>query len=101
MSFTDAVRSAFRNYFNFRGEATRVEYWYFQIFFVIGGLVFIIVFTDLLWLWGLVTIVPSISLTVRRLRDAGLHWVLTLLLFIPFGQLAIYVFASLPPKKFL
>lgn len=101
MTFTDAVRSAFRNYFNFRDTATRVEYWYFQIFFIIGGLMVIVIFVDLLWIWGLATIIPSISLTVRRFREAGLHWLLAFLLLIPFGQLAVYGLASLPPKKIL
>lgn len=99
MNFTDSVRAAFRNYFNFSGTATRPEYWYFQLFFVLGGLLFISFFLEFLWIWGLITIIPAVSLTVRRFREAGIHWVLAFLLFVPFGQLAVYVLAAMPPKR--
>ena len=77
MGFTEAIRSGFANYSNFQGRASRSEYWYFSLFificviplavidrFVIGWPVFQIIAT-------LGTIVPNLSLLVRRLHDIG------------------------------
>lgn len=80
MSFADAVKSVVNQYATFTGRARRSEYWYwalamFLAFIVAavldaamgrGGQVGIV--TVLLML---ATIVPSLSVTVRRLHDTG------------------------------
>ena len=81
-----AIRLAFRNYFKFSGRSRRSEYWWFflltQIFNVIGNIPivgWIIGIID-----GLAVIIPSISITTRRLHDIGrsgwwqlVYWVAT------------------------
>src|SRR5210317_719202 len=39
MSFIGAIQSGFRNYFNFKGKASRREFWYWILFTVLLGLV--------------------------------------------------------------
>lgn len=39
MNFQQAVQSVFSNYANFRGRACRSEFWWFQLFLLVGGIV--------------------------------------------------------------
>jgi len=81
----------FYRYFDFKGRSTRSEFWWFSLLLVLVGLLFFIIsintmpsfedmmdpyyddsygFVDYLSLiWNLVIIIPSISVTVRRLHD--------------------------------
>lgn len=79
MDFVGSIQAGFKNYANFRGVATRAEFWYFQLFIVLVSLVLSVI--DRLFPIGvlglgfsLVTVLPSLSLLVRRLRDAGFSW---------------------------
>jgi uncharacterized membrane protein YhaH (DUF805 family) len=39
MNFQQAVQSGFSKYVNFRGRASRSEFWWFQLFLLLGGVV--------------------------------------------------------------
>lgn len=61
----------------------------------IGGTIAIIAV-----LYSLAALVPSISFNVRRLRDAGFHWALIFLGFIPiFGGLVVFILLQFPTKN--
>jgi len=77
----------FQNYSNFSGRARRSEYWYFRlatavIFFVMiafavllsvvtgGDLAFQIAIV-LFIIYALLTVIPSLAVTVRRMHDLG------------------------------
>lgn len=72
---------AFRNFANFSGRTRRAAYWYFFLFNLITLTLLTFVDTTLglsskgygvlTVLYLLVAIVPSLSLTVRRLHDTG------------------------------
>ena len=79
-----AVENYFYHYAEFRGRSSRSEYGYIWLFSVcISLLAFVVVsffadiataldiLTVLIGLYALATIVPSLALIVRRLRDAG------------------------------
>lgn len=75
MSFTQAVATCFKKYFVFAGRATRSEYWWFALFyllatFVLTLLVFLLRSTIPIWL-VLGLIIPTITVTVRRLHDTS------------------------------
>ena len=89
VSFTDAVKFGFKGYFQFGGRATRAEYWWWCLFWVIvfftaslidgvfsGSGIF-----TLLFVVG--TVIPYWALLIRRLHDTNKTgwWVLTM--FIP------------------
>lgn len=69
----------YSKYATFTGRASRSEYWFFTLFFIVvyGGLVGLVAATDsglfsilvLLFVFG--SIIPSIAVTVRRLHDTG------------------------------
>ena len=80
MNFTEAVTTAFQNYFDFKTRSRRSEYWYFSLFLILLGiatgladqLVFSTETTDIGPLNGiasLATLIPSFSVSVRRLHD--------------------------------
>ncbi len=76
MDFVGAIRAGFKNYVNFRGTATRPEYWYWVLF---TSLVSIVTNAldgsgTLALAFSLATLLPSLGVTVRRLRDAGFSW---------------------------
>ena len=80
-----AVKRFFDNYANFRGRASRSEYWYMQLVSVFISLIDSAInsatFTNLLGVAYLAVIIPSLAVGVRRLHDVGksawsLLWVL-------------------------
>ncbi len=103
----DAIRVVFTRYAMFEGRATRAEFWYFTLFSVLItiGLMFLSVVPILGYLsglgflaWGLGILIPTLALSVRRLRDAGLHWAWILLSLVPFGGIALIVLWCQPSK---
>lgn len=97
MSIMDATKSCFQQYVGFSGRASRSEYWFFYLSFVvaaIGMLVLTIVSAFVLdalaGLMGMLTMVaylafilPFISVSVRRLHDLGKSGWMFLVVLIP------------------
>lgn len=71
MSFVVAVQSGFRNYINFKGRATRSEYWWWTLFTLIIQVVTSGVGDGLGTVISLVLIVPGIAVTIRRMHDTN------------------------------
>lgn len=116
MSFTEAIKSCFHNYANTSGRAQRSEYWWFQLFnfsLVIGFMIFtpqilgdsnlsldrlIALFS--IFFVAFLTLIPTLSVTGRRLHDIGWSAWYILLIFLPFniGSL-ILIIACLMPSQ--
>jgi len=82
MGFAEAVTSCFSKYVTFSGRAPRSEFWWYVLFVFIGSIVFSILDATMFssgmqsvgflgLLWTLVTLLPSISVAVRRLHDTN------------------------------
>jgi uncharacterized membrane protein YhaH (DUF805 family) len=76
MNFQQAIQSGFSNYLNFRGRARRSEFWYWQLFLMVGGLVAEVFdygagfrLSPLSSLFWLATFIPDFAVSVRRLHD--------------------------------
>lgn len=113
MSFGQAIRSVFSKYAVFRGRATRSEYWFFALFnfLIYMGILIIgsvtsgtstsssgptVIFGFLTFIWICVVLLPSISVSVRRLHDAGYSGWLYLLGLIPYlGSIILFIFGLL------
>lgn len=87
MDFAGAIKAGFKNYANFRGRASRPEYWYFVLFAFLVSLVASVIDTSLgSDLVGNVAafslFLPQLGLLFRRFRDAGVSpkWLLTYLI---------------------
>ena len=90
MNFKEAVQSGFSNYVNFRSRACRSEFWYWQLFLLIGGVIAEIFdygigssvspLTSIFWLG---TIIPDLAVYVRRIHDTDRSGWWLLLFFVP------------------
>ena len=115
----NAYKSFFKGYVDFTGRSTRSEYWwiwltnmillvpfysaYFKVLanprndtalMALGGIAIIYM------IFGIALFLPGLALTVRRLRDAGFHWALIFVIFIPMvGPLALLVLLAMPTKQ--
>jgi uncharacterized membrane protein YhaH (DUF805 family) len=76
MTFQRAIVAGFTRYFDFRGRASRSEFWYWVLFTILAGLVAGIVDAALGFdsepattMFGLATIIPNFLIMVRRLHD--------------------------------
>lgn len=102
--FLDVYRYKFAD---FRGRATRSEYWFFTLFqtllyFGIVGLILlvsgpqgIIISIPIILLMFVVTLIPNLALSARRLHDTGNSAWMYLISLIPGGGIVIFIFACL------
>ena len=88
MSFGEALATCFRKYSDFNGRASRAEYWWFFLFYVLAifGLALLVGLshsaTPFLLVLGL--ILPQIAVAVRRLHDTGKPGTWYLITLIPY-----------------
>jgi uncharacterized membrane protein YhaH (DUF805 family) len=83
VKFGDAIKNGFQNYANFRGVASRSEFWYWTLFTVVvsfgtsivDGAIGIAIgfenFTLVNTLATLALLLPGLAVAVRRFHDAG------------------------------
>jgi uncharacterized membrane protein YhaH (DUF805 family) len=97
MSFMDATKSCLQQYVGFSGRASRSEYWFAYLSFIVAvmgmftlSIVSLFVVEALATLMGLLTFVlylggflPLLAVSVRRLHDLGKSGWMMLLGFVP------------------
>ena len=123
----DAYKNFFKNYAEFTGRSTRPDFWWVWLGNLILSIPFWIIYFYTVFLsivmdsiddsvseatfmvLGLVVIiyaifylailVPTLALSVRRLRDAGFHWAFIFLRFVPMGGIALLILHAMPTKE--
>ncbi|MCU1422841.1 MAG: hypothetical protein JWN36_2492 [Microbacteriaceae bacterium] len=110
MTFGEAIVKVVRNYAQFEGRAARPEFWWWALFAAIvssalGALNLatpngtIAIGSSLASVWGVATFVPTLAVTIRRLRDTGRHWGNVFFILIPVaGIIVLIVFLAEPTK---
>jgi len=114
MSFSKAVRGTIRSWKTYTGKSRRPEFWWFQLFAVfssaavaVASAIIAAPFGDpgadvgatMLFIYWLCLFAIGLSLTVRRLRDAGFGWGFLFLHLLPLlGATVLYVLALFPSK---
>ena len=105
VSFPEAVKLAFKNFFNFSDRSSRSEYWYFTLFIVLiligatflAALMPYVVFAIILPIGYIVCLIASLSLGVRRLHDIDRRGWYILIGIIPIiGEIFLIVMFALP-----
>ncbi len=113
MSFGQAVQSYFQNYVNFSGRAPRSAYWWVFLFNILAAVVAVVLdnvlglsfkmhipgseaasmgYGPIYATVALGLILPSLSLTFRRLHDRNKSGVWLLLVFIPIvGAIVLFI----------
>lgn len=91
MNFFDSIKAFWRGYATFKGRTSRAGFWWAMLFLALAGAAISIAFpgknvVETIWdgfevmdykesamenLWSLAVLLPSISITVRRLHDMG------------------------------
>ena len=69
VSFPDAIRLGFQNYFDFRSRSTRAEYWWWVLFVILTQQALNVVNIRIGILFGLAVLIPGLALGTRRLHD--------------------------------
>ena len=123
----NAYKNFFKNYAEFTGRSTRPDFWWVWLGNLILSIPFWIIYFYIVYLstvmdsvsdsaseaifmvFGLVAIiyavfylailVPTLALSVRRLRDAGFHWAFIFLRFVPMGGIALLILHAMPTKE--
>ena len=123
----NAYKNFFKNYAEFTGRSTRPDFWWVWLGNLILSIPFWIIYFYTVFLstvmdsvsdsaseatfmiFGLVAIiyaifylailVPTLALSVRRLRDAGFHWAFIFLRFAPMGGIALLILLAMPTKE--
>ncbi|THG30754.1 DUF805 domain-containing protein [Naasia lichenicola] len=116
VGFLESISKVVRNYAVFTGVASRSEFWYFYLATILAAVIALVLdlillavllsvgavwpflFTGIYSLATLGLLVPSLAVTVRRLRDAGYPWPWIFVSYIPFigGIWLIIILASEP-----
>ena len=123
----NAYKNFFKNYAEFTGRSTRPDFWWVWLGNLILSIPFWLIYFYIVYLstvmdsvsdsaseaifmvFGLVAIiyavfylailVPTLALSVRRLRDAGFHWAFIFLRFAPMGGIALLILFAMPTKE--
>ncbi|MFS9256741.1 DUF805 domain-containing protein [Streptococcus infantis] len=123
----NAYKNFFKNYAEFTGRSPRPDFWWVWLGNLILSIPFWIIYFYIVYfstvmdsvsdsaseatfmVFGLVAIiyavfylailVPTLALSVRRLRDAGFHWAFIFLRFAPMGGIALLILFAMPTKE--
>lgn len=109
MTFGDSITTVFTKYAEFTGRATRAEFWWFVLFSTLvnsalGALNFaspegvISIGSSLASLWSIAVLVPTLAVSVRRLRDAGRMWTELFWILLPIAGLIVLIVRFCEPS---
>ena len=109
MTFLQSITTVFRKYADFSGRASLPEFWWFFLFSNIVA--FVIKAIDLFvldleptgigigTLWTLAVLLPSLAVSVRRLRDGGNSWTQMFWVLVPVAGLVIIILRWCDPSR--
>ncbi len=83
MTFTESVKTCFTKYADFKGKASRPEFWWWALFNLIAGICLSIINQRLAWAFSFATLLPYVAVTTRRLHDVDKSGWMQLVGFVP------------------
>ena len=112
MTFIESVETCFKKYGTLQGRATRSEFWWFHLFYILSSLIIALIvsylieigFKDIALILGVVMVlsifIPAISVSVRRLHDIGKSGYWYFISFIPYiGGIILTIFFIIDSKE--
>ncbi|MGO4103638.1 DUF805 domain-containing protein [Leifsonia sp. YAF41] len=110
MSFGTAISTVFRKYAEFEGRAGRPEFWWFILFTslvssALGAFNFatpngvISIGSSLASVWAIAVLLPTLAVSVRRLRDIGRRWTELFWILVPIAGLIVLIIRFCEPSK--
>ena len=103
--FVDVLKN---HYIDFKGHASRTQFWMYTLFSFVAMLLVGIIVSFLgetlgkiiMWLIYLAFLLPNLGIAARRLRDGGFSpWLLLISLIPALGNLVLLILFCLPTKK--
>lgn len=102
MNFTDAITAGFRNYAQFSARAVRSEFWWWVLFTTLVSTALnalnvatpegsVLLGSSLSGVWSVSVLIPTLAVTVRRLRDAGRGWPELFWLLLPIAGIVVLI----------
>ncbi len=92
MSFGDSIKTCFTKYVDFKGRASRPEYWWFFLSYIVLYFVFLAIRVPAVaYLVALAYFLPLLAAAVRRLHDTGRSGWWYLIVLIPLVGLIILI----------
>ena len=109
MTFAGAITTVFRKYAEFSGRARRPEFWWFVLFTTLVSTALgmlnlatpdgtISTGSSLAGLWSIAVLLPTLAVSVRRLRDAGRSWAELFWILLPIAGLIILIVRFCEPS---
>ncbi|AGU48276.1 hypothetical protein VAPA_1c11600 [Variovorax paradoxus B4] len=98
MDFQTAVKTCFSKYADFKGRASRSEYWWFVLAEVIVLIVASLIHEYVYFIAALGFLLPVLAVGARRLHDIGKSGWLQLLMLIPIVNLVLIYFYVQPSQ---
>jgi uncharacterized membrane protein YhaH (DUF805 family) len=83
MQFQESVKTCLNKFADFKGRASRSEFWWFVLFTVLVNFVLGSISDKLQGVVALILLLPYIAVAVRRLHDIGKKWYWILIGIIP------------------
>ena len=94
MNMFQAVSACFSQFATFSGRARRAEYWWFFLFNVLAASILAAVSETLSGVFSLVTLLPTLAVSVRRLHDIDRSgWWLLLMILPLIGPIVLLVWS--------
>ncbi|MGA0567394.1 DUF805 domain-containing protein [Rathayibacter sp. KR2-224] len=102
MNMGQAIATVFRKYADFTGRASRPEFWWFILFSTLVSAALssmnavtpwgvVQTGSSLAGVWSIAVLVPTLAVSVRRLRDAGRSWAELFWLLLPIAGLIVLI----------
>jgi uncharacterized membrane protein YhaH (DUF805 family) len=115
MTFGRSIQTVFTKYAEFRGAASRSEFWWWILFISLASAALNAVAwwsssfaseispeSSLAGVWAIAVLLPTLAVTVRRLRDAGFEWGDIFWVLLPFaGVIVLIVLCAQPSRQFV
>src|SRR5258708_12370494 len=92
MNFVDAIEACFVKYANFKGCASRAEFWWWFVFTLVVTATLRALSYNLAAVFSFATFLPSIAVTARRLHDIDRSGWCPLLYFFPVIRSIVLIF---------
>ena len=110
MDFQTSIKTCLNKYAVFSGRASRSEFWFFVLFGILGGIIAAIIDTMILGypyeengpinlIFSVALIIPSISVTARRLHDINRSGWWQLLWFTIIGGILLIIWHTTEGEK--
>lgn len=109
MTFAGAITTVLTKYAEFSGRARRPEFWWFVLFTTLVSSALgtlnlatpdgvISIGSSLAGLWSIAVLLPTLAVSVRRLRDAGRQWTELFWILLPIAGLIVLIVRFCEPS---